>query len=44
MFSLIQEVLVVLLSFSNCLLDDQIKCISLNDKSCMVIPGKHSFW
>ena len=38
MFSLIKQVCIVLLSFSNCLAHDQTKCLFSNDEPCMVRP------
>ena len=38
MFSLIKQVFIVLLSFSESLARNQIKCLSLNDELCMVRP------
>ena len=38
MFCLIKQVFVVLLGFSSSLAHDQIKCLFLNDKPCLVRP------
>ena len=38
MFSLMKQVFIVFLSFSSSLTFSQIKCLSLNDELCMVIP------
>ena len=38
MFSLIRQVLIVLLSFSESLACNRTKCLFLNDKTCMVRP------
>ena len=38
MFSLIKQMFIVLLSFSESLAQDQTKCLSLNDEPCTVRP------
>ena len=38
MFSIIKQVLIVLLSFSTSLAHDRTKCLFLNDEPCMVTP------
>ena len=38
MFSLIKQVFIVLLNFSRFLAREQTKCLSLNDKPCMLRP------
>ena len=38
MFSLIKQVFIVLLSFSESLVHDQTKCLFLNDELCVVRP------